>query len=280
MYFAYIDESGGTEDPLQDKSSTPVRTIVTLMVPASAIPQLTRDYVALKTKYFYQKMQSARSLDLILAEVKGSELLKMTRSSSRNKRRAADRFRTELLRLVANHGGLITARVWVKSHGQSLDDRKTYGQAMQDASQHFNALLEERDDIGVIVADSRNHESNRQVAHSVFTQMWRAGTNPYPRVAEVPMFAASENHAGIQIADLIATTLVFPMSIAAFCVPVRGNVHDPRRYAEVRRKFSSHLRQVAYKYKADKWTRGGIKVSGDLGTKTQSMFFEVDADAS
>lgn len=280
MYIAYLDESGGIEDPCLDRSSTPVRTIVTIYVEAARVPALTRDYVALKTKFFYKKMKGAKSLDLILAEVKGAELLNMTRSGSRNKRRTANRFRGELLALLSKHEVLFTARVWVKAHGTTLDDRKTYGYAVQDAARHFNALLDERDASGFIVADSRSRALNVNVAHSVFTQMWRAGKTPLPRVSEVPLFAASDNHAGLQIADLLATTLVFPIATAAFCNELPDNAHNPKKYAAVREDFAEQLKPLLHRYYAAGKRRGGIDVTGMPPGRSSSRFFREHQSAS
>lgn len=40
----------------------------------------------------------------------------------------------------------------------------------------------------------------------------------------MPLFAHSDNHVGLQVADLLASTLVFPMAAAAYGAP-EGNVH-------------------------------------------------------
>ncbi|MEV2265794.1 DUF3800 domain-containing protein [Nonomuraea africana] len=56
----------------------------------------------------------------------------------------------------------------------------------------------------------------------MFTQKWRTGGDPFAPLSEVPLFAASDNHAGLQIADLLASTLVFPMAASAYCPPATG----------------------------------------------------------
>jgi len=122
----------------------------------------------------------------------------------------------------------------------------TYGMGMQDFAAAFNHYLGTRGCEGVIIADSRTHESNVRVAHSIHTQKYRSGADPYPHIAEVPIFAASDNHAGLQIADMLATALFFPMVVAAFVEPRGGFVHEPQRYVNVRAEFGLRVRTLGY----------------------------------
>ncbi|MEU6997474.1 DUF3800 domain-containing protein [Nonomuraea sp. NPDC046570] len=54
----------------------------------------------------------------------------------------------------------------------------------------------------------------------------KRASDPYTPLGEVPLFAASDNHAGLQIADLLASTLVFPMAASAYCPQRPGNPHS------------------------------------------------------
>lgn len=96
-----------------------------------------------------------------------------------------------------------------------------------------------------------------RVTHSVFTQKWRTGGDPYPALREVPLFAASDNHAGLQVADLVASTLVLPMAASAYG-PRRSGPHYSPRYGEVRRIFGTRVRDVQHRYRDEtgRW-RGG-----------------------
>lgn len=101
MHVCYLDESGGYEAPDSSPDATPVMVILGLVVDAASVAALTRDFLALKRRHFLGRFTSPHALNHILVEVKGNELLQMTRSSSRNKRRQAERFRSELLDLIA-----------------------------------------------------------------------------------------------------------------------------------------------------------------------------------
>ena len=94
--------------------------IVGLIINAAIIPALTRDFLALKRRYFPGRFTNGHALDHVLVEIKGSELLQMSRSDSRNKRRQAHLFRDDLLDLVTRYGCRVVGRVWVKEHGKTL----------------------------------------------------------------------------------------------------------------------------------------------------------------
>ncbi len=198
----------------------------------------------------------------------------MTRSASRDKRRQASRFRSELLDLVDAHGCKVLGRVWVKEQGKSLKPDATYCYAVQDIAVHFSQYLQSQSSEGLLIADGRGHYLNVSTAHSVFTQKWRTAGDPYPSMAEVPLFAESDNHAGLQIADLVASSLVFPMAAAAYCAPRTGAVHSSRRYQEVRRSFGTRLKGLQYRYRDEtgRW-RGGLVVSDNVGQQSGSALF-------
>lgn len=274
MYFCYLDESGGYEAPDSSLDATPVMVIVGLVVDAARIPALTRDFLALKRKHFPGRFTAGPALSHILVEVKGNELLQMTRSPSRNPRRQAQRFRAELLSIVAAHNCRVLGRVWVKEPGKSMAPVASYCYAVQDIAEHFSQYLQASSAEGVLIADGRTHAANVGVAHSVFTQKWKTGGDRYPSLREVPLFAHSDNHAGLQIADLIASTLTFPMAATAYCKPRPGAPHSSSRYQEVRKEFGLSLKALQYRYRDEtgRW-RGGLVVSDPGGHQPGSLLF-------
>lgn len=274
VYVCYIDESGGFEAPDRSPDATPVMVILGLVADTARVPTLTRDFLALKRKHFPGRFHSGRALSHILVEIKGSELLQMTRSQSRNPRRQAQRLRADLLDLVTAHGVHLLGRVWVKVPGKSMNPVASYSFAMQDIAEHFSQFLQSRSSEGVMVADSRAQSANVRTAQSVFTQKWRTGSDPYPFMREVPLFGHSDNHAGLQIADLIASTLVFPMAACAYGCKPPGSVHASSRYDEIRRRFGTQLRTLQYRYRDETghW-RGGLVVSDPVGHQPGSALF-------
>ncbi|MEO3805030.1 DUF3800 domain-containing protein [Nonomuraea sp. B1E8] len=274
MQICYLDEAGGCEAPDRNGSATPVMVISGLVVDAASIPALTRDFLALKRLHFPGRFAAGRALDHILIEVKGSEILQMTRAQSRNKRRQAHRFRSELLDLVEAHRCRLIGRIWIKEPGKALRPEGSYCYAVQDISTHFAQFLAAQNSVGIVIADGRNHHTNRNVAHSIFTQKWRTGGDPYPALRDVPLFAASDNHAGLQIADLIASTLIFPMAASAYCPRQPANPHSSGLYNDVRNHFGGRLQNLQYRYKNEvgRW-RGGLVVSDPIGRRPGSLLF-------
>ncbi|MFC0544077.1 DUF3800 domain-containing protein [Kutzneria chonburiensis] len=273
VHFCYIDESGGSESPDRGINSTPVMVILGLIVEAGAVPGLTRDFLALKRRYFPRRFNTGLALDEVLHELKGNEVLQMVRSDSRNRRRQASLIQQALIELVNRHGGKVVGRIWVKRPGKGLKPDATYCYAAQDIAKHFSQYLIERSSTGLLIADGRDPEANSRVAHSIFTQKYRVAGDPYPPVLEVPLFSDSRNHVGIQIADLLASTLVFPMAAVAYgtkCV----SVHSSGRYHRVRDDHGEALRELQFRYldETGRW-RGGLVVS-DIGCKrTGSLLF-------
>jgi hypothetical protein len=149
-----------------------------------------------------------------------------------------------------------------------MDPTAVYCYSVQDIASHFGEILTGRTDVGIVIADGRTHHTNLRVAHSIFTQKWRTGGDPYPPVQEVPLFAASDNHAGLQMADLLASTLIFPMAAAGYPPkPNCSSVHSSPRYREVQAQYGGRVRDLQYRYRDEtgRW-RGGLVVS-DPGEK-------------
>ena len=84
----------------------------------------------------------------------------------------------------------------------------------------------------------------------------------------------SDNHAGLQIADLLASTLVFPMAAAAYGDPTSRAVHASARYEEVRRDFGHRIRSLQYRYRDEtgRW-RGGLVISDPAQQRSGSALF-------
>ncbi|RST07654.1 DUF3800 domain-containing protein [Streptomyces sp. WAC05374] len=275
MHICYLDESGGCEPDNAGPSATPVMVIMGLIVEAAKVPALTRDFLDLKRRHFPGRFAQGPALDHVLTEIKGSEILQMTRSTSRNKRRQAERIRKDLLSIMEAHDGMIVGRVWVKASGVALKPTPSYCYAVQDIARHFGEFLQVNSSEGLIIADGRVHASNVKVAHSIFTQKWRTGGDPFGSLREVPVFSHSENHVGIQCADLIASTLVFPMAASAYGPGVHGNPHNSGTYHEVRKVFGERVKGLQYRYRDEtgKW-RGGLVVSDQKTQRPGSLLFK------
>ncbi len=126
-----------------------------------------------------------------------------------------------------------------------------------------------------MIADSRTPALNASVAHSIFTQRFRssAGGDPYPRILEVPTFGHSQNHAGIQLADLVVSGLLFPIAAHSHCLGhVRNATHVSPDHALLTPRYGARLAGLEMKVKAGP-DAGGISVTDAIGARGSGSLF-------
>jgi hypothetical protein len=180
MKICYIDEAGCTGYlPSVTSNIQPMFLIVGLILDHSVIDQVTHDFIGLKQSFFPQLCSLNQSyLEAILPEVKGSDIRKNTGVPGRNRRRAAYGFLNGIVAILQRHGGKIVGRLWVKPPAGTFIGRSVYTSSIQAICTYFDHYLDHSNDIGMIIADSRNPGLNVNVAHSVFTQRFQ---QPNPR---------------------------------------------------------------------------------------------------
>lgn len=214
-YICYIDEAGCTTPlPSAETDIQPVLVIVGLVVDVARVRELTIRFLELKRQFFPRKFGTGNHLlDDVLVEIKGSDL----RSSIRKHGAKADatlKFIDGTLELLRANDACLFASIWVKGIGKAIDSRAIYTTSIQASCRSFTSWLDARDDTGFMVADFRTPGLNTQVSHSIFTQKYRAKGDPMERLLELPTFGHSDNHVPLQIADLLCSTLLFPMATA------------------------------------------------------------------
>jgi Protein of unknown function (DUF3800) len=265
MHFCFVDESGGFEAPAANPGATPLMTLVGLIVDGAALPAITTQFIQAKMRFFPGKSTSKLFLDHIRDEVKGADLRFSLRSSSRRDRRHAIGYLDRILQILNTHNVRLVGRVWIKPVGQPLDPDATYTYAIQDIARHFHAFLDANNENGLLLCDSRMHNQNAQVSHSVFTQKHGLRGDPLPRIPEAPVFGVSLNHAGLQLADAVASALIFPIASRVYCSHQWPGIHTDAHFEAVRQRYSAQLRAREFRYQdlAGR-THGGIVVSDRL----------------
>jgi hypothetical protein len=279
MLVAYVDDAGDVQTvPTRATVVTPVLVFGGLVLDAGSLPQLTRDFLALKRRFFGGRLGSRHLLDDILIEVKGAELRGMMRGSHR-KRRLSIRFIDELLTLLEGNGARILGRVWVKQVGVPLDGTAINTFSIQAMCETFQHLLVARGEEGLMVVDSSTPGLNAMVSHSIFTQRFRAAGDHYERLLEMPVFGHSKNHAGLQIVDILSSGLIAPMAARAYSLGEVSGVHVHARYEEIRERFASRLRPLQHRYQDENgaW-RGGFAVSDPIRRRHGGHLFHRTCD--
>lgn len=273
MHICYIDESGDSQ-PVNTKNhdQQPMLIIAGLFVDAERISRLTDDFIRLK-RQFYPKLFSnvTHALDVLLTEIKGSNIRSDIRKNSNNSAKVQHhlRFLDGVLKICNDHGIKLISRVWVKSYATPVDDRSVYTITAQNIAKRFQHYLLDNESRGMIIADFRDPARNRYVAHSIFTQKHKRNRgDAYPSIEEIAVFGISDNHACLQIADLICSTILYPIAGRTVCDGPFDNVHTHQNYDIIVQRYTKRIRQMQYHCSSDNQQLWGITVSDPHNSKT------------
>jgi hypothetical protein len=279
MHALYIDESGDLgsmpQAPNPNGNDQPILAIGGIIVDFGKLESLTQDFLTLKGTWFPNLTGNApHHLDKILSEIKGADIRRNATRGGRNARRHAIGFLEHLLRLLVQNDVKIIARIWVKPLGTSFDGKAVYTSSIQALYTYFDHFLLSRNDLGFCIADSRDYVKNVSVAHSIFTQKFQSSTAVYDRILELPTFGHSQNHAGIQICDILCSSLLYPIAAEVYCTGFVQNVHVQPGAAALRTKFGPVLRSMQHRYQdpLGRW-RGGIVVSDRHQKRNAGVMF-------
>jgi hypothetical protein len=220
MHLLYIDESGDLGAmpvaPLPNGNDQPVLIIGGLIVPAQNLEKLTQEFLYLKGQFFPGlAYPTPNHLDKILAEIKGTDIKNNAVRGKKRIKRHAIGFLDKFFDILDANRAKLIARVWVKGLGLPFDGRAVYTSSIQWMYHSFDSFLSASNDLGFTIADSRDHLKNVNVAHSIFTQKFSAAAPSFGRVLELPTFGHSDNHAGIQICDIICSAVLNPIAAYA-----------------------------------------------------------------
>jgi hypothetical protein len=276
MKVFYVDEAGCTGMlPTATAPIQPVFVLGGVILGQSHLRDFTLDWLHLKNCFFPGlKAPNAEFLDWIAVEIKGADLRRRIRESRRDPRRQSLGFMDKFLDLLDAHGARLLARLYVKPIGTPFNGRSVYTSAIQSLASDFQQFLAATNQLGLMVLDSRNKPKNTNVSHSVFTQKFRAGGDAYAGLVEMPVFGHSDNHAGIQAADMICSAFLFPMAAYVYCHGHVNNLHVHLPYFRIRDRYGKRLKQMQFRYQdANRWWRGGITVSDGIGHQPGGALF-------
>lgn len=278
MRICYLDESGDTAElPSATSSIQPAFIPAGVVFGQARIHAVTMDFLELKERFYKNLMPATgHRLDNIKAEIKGADVRRDVRSARARLHRHAVGFLDHFVTLLETHQARIIGRVWIKGIGKPLNPDAIYTSSVQAICTTFQHLLAKEDDSGLVIADSRTAAQNARVSHSMFTQKFKLSGDSHERVLEMPTYGHSENHAGLQIADLLCSGLLFPMSMHAYCTGYVTSVHVQPGYDVLRIRYGDRLRRLQYSYQEEgsAKVRGGITVADDLGHRPSSRLFQ------
>lgn len=277
MYICYVDEAGCPGAlPSSTSQVQPALVLAGLIVPQINLRTLTEGYMRLKLE-FNPNIRGRRRvqhwLDIVKQEIKGADLRAAVRSGNRNRRRAVFGFLDKVLTLLEASDANLTARIYIKKPGGQFRGRPVYAASMQAMCHVFQHLLQEKHSSGIIVADHRTASLNSMVAHSIFTQKFRQGGDAYPKILEMPTFGHSENHAPLQITDLLCSSILCPMATSTYCEGHVNSCHVRPQDHLLRERYANRLRTLSYKFIEGGRTRGGITVHDAIAQRGPSGMY-------
>jgi hypothetical protein len=276
MKICYFDESGDSSIlPSSCSDIQPLLVIAALAIDAKYLRYLTKDFLGLKRRYFPNlDHDPAHDLSWIKSEIKGHYIRKHASSSSRNKRRHAIGFLEQILKLVENYEGRTFGRIWVKGIGREFKEVPVYTSSVQSIYAVFNRYLEDQQDHGVVIGDSRTAGQNVPVAHSIFSKKMAASGDVFDRILDLPAFAHSENSACLQIVDLIGSAIIWPIAIETYCKGVLKSCHVKDGYDQLKHRLCPKISKLQYRYLgANGKKTGGFTITNKLSSKAGREFF-------
>jgi Protein of unknown function (DUF3800) len=282
MRICYVDESGCTGAlPTANSPIQPLFAILGLIIEQTKIPKLTLQYLQLKKQYFpravlHDNRPPQEFLDWVLFEPKGGDLRKNAADPSKRVSRHAMRFFDDVLSLVEQSNSKLVGRVWIKGIGSPFDGPSVYTSSIQRLCEYFDNHLSDLGVHGLMLADSRTKDKNAKVSHSVFTQRFRTKGNAYPNLLEMPVFGHSDNHAGLQVCDLICSGILFPMAIQTYCVGHVQSIHVRPGYHKIKERFAARIQNLQHRFLSatGKWT-GGIVCSDGIAKRPGKLLFDI-----
>ncbi|MFI0814390.1 DUF3800 domain-containing protein [Streptomyces sp. NPDC021098] len=275
MHLCYIDEAGNgqTLDP-ERPDAPPVLVVGGFTVPRTQVRSLTWAFLDVKKHYRPQLRNAEQLSEVIQHEIKGSDVRKNLRAGNHNWRRAAMELAASLLDILEAHGTRVLARIWIKEEGLAFDESGVYPASVAALNETFQAQLAHEHSRGMMVLDSRTKVKNAPNVHCVTTRKYRTGGDSLRGIIESPVFGHSDTHTLLQLADLLVSSLLFPIACHAYLNDVRWNVHCDDAYEPLREEFGARLRKLQFRYQdpVGKW-RGGIVVSDRRTQQSSSLMF-------
>lgn len=282
MRFCYIDEAGDAiKLPNPTAIVSPVLVLAGIFIDRINLHNITLDFLDLKERFFPSYMAGCYPIGRILLEIKGSDVRRTIRSGRKKEARQAIGFLDKILELLERYEVKIVARILVKRVANDINETNVYTSYMQAICTYFQRYLESEHETGLIIADSRLPQQNETVSHSIFTQKFKRTGDDHDRVLEMPTFGHSANHAGIQIADIVSSGMLFPMAAYTYSTGHVNNVHINPAYETLTQRFGPRLKALQFRFE-DRYgrMRGGITVSDEIGERSSGLMFKTAVQAA
>lgn len=264
------------EIPPDNGNHQPVLVIGGLFIDHHCLYDLTHDFIKLKYRYYPGlNYPTEKFLDRIIPKIKGADLRRNAMRGSRKIKRHALGFLDRIVDLFFRYDIKIVGRIWVKIPGKPFNGKAVYTSSIQSIYTYFDNYLQQQDDYGFCIADSRDQIKNVSVSHSVFTQKFQHLHPLYPHIVEMPCFGHSNNLAGLQLCDILCSAFLFPIASYAYCADFVHNVHVQENAGMLRERYGTALREMQHRYTNPQgYNMGGIVVSDPMQKQNAIAMFK------
>lgn len=271
VHLCYVDESGN-DQLLDRRDAPPVLVIAGLIVPQARLKDAMWRFLDIK-KTFNRSLQSAPLSDLIKTEIKGADLRADVRSGVHKRSRRAIGLLDRVMDLLEADNASLVGQIWVKQDSAGVPPNY-YAASIGRIAVEFESLLAAGQSEGVMILDARTKSKNVPNVHGTTTQKFKTGGDPLPHLVESPVFGHSDAHVALQVADIVASALLFPLACLAYCDGLKNNVHPHPNYEKIRSRYAERLRKLEYRYSAaDGSRKGGIVVRDNRGKRSSLALY-------
>lgn len=278
MHLCYVDEAGHTSPiDTEHADQPPLFALIGITVPLSTSKNLTWDFLQMK-KTYEPSLKKVRLSELVEFELKGSSLRRdLRRPTNRRAHRRAYRIIDDTLTLLEENGCQVIGKVVTKQLGDQLKDSAVYSPAVRDLATSLESLCAASSTNGALILDSRTKTKNSANVNGITSQRFKSGGDPFPHLVEAPVFGHSDSHVPLQIADIVASALVFPVACAVYCSDYTWNAHVRPEYLSLRERFGSRLQGLEYRYVAsDGRRRGGFQVEDRIAHRPSHLLLRAE----
>lgn len=269
MFFCYLDEAGDFSQITNSQpNEQPVFVLCGLFLDHKNLRKITEEFYKIKKKFFPSLLNNKNFHEACLLEIKGGDIRHKIRTGGRDKIRHSIGFINDVMTMLKKYDCKIVASIFIKEIAGDFKGKIFYAHQAQALTKHFQNFLQEKKDIGLVVADSRNNQDNSQISHAIFTQKIRSNDDAYPAILEVPLVGHSQNHVGLQLTDILCSGLLFPIASQIYSAKhlIKDNVHCNDNFILLQKKFGEIIKDLQFRYRpADShFLSGGIHVIDKL----------------
>ena len=177
--------------------------------------------------------------------------------------------------MLEKYGISILGRICLKQPDIPLSEVSLYTTSVQKVHLHFEKFLSTTNSQGIVIADNRSPKQNHSVSHSIHTQKFSFYGNPYPNIIEVPTYGQSQNHTGIQLADILISSLLNPIAAAVYMKNTAPmNPHAQGAGLFLRDRYGMRLRNLQFIYKdSTNKSKGGVVISDRINNMSSKYLF-------